>query len=244
MTETVGEVLVAFQLWLRAAAGLGGVAIVNPSKAEGIDGISLVLHRLERGERPRSNAGDPIMEALLLILAGGKDPVSAATLGGEVMFALYDESWIDTQGVTRSLRLEPGESADRARRQLGLPAGLAIMVRLPIHRQRRRGLAPPVLHPMRLETEDMSVLEGVVLGEIDGMEPQPLANARIEASDYGRYTTSDGRGRFRIPGLPAKILITLTVSARQHTHAVSIEANNGVVLRLPTGQTVENLKHD
>jgi hypothetical protein len=233
--------VIGFQEWLRAQTTPDAIAMFPPGEAKTGEGISLVLHRVERSEGPRSDGGGWTVDAVLLILVGGTDAQAAATLCGEVMFALHDERWMDEDGVTRSLRLETGAAADEARRGLGLPPGHAILVRLPLHRERKRELVQPVREPMRLSTEDMSVLEGVVVGEIEGSQPQPLADARIEAPDYGRFATSDHRGRFRISGLPGKGAITLAVSAKGHSQTMSVEARTGVVVvRVPIGKTVEN----
>jgi hypothetical protein len=231
MPETVGEVLTAFRHWLQAAASLDDIALLDPAKPQPADGAALLLAGLERAERPRSDAGDPTIEAALLILVGGAD--AAATLGGEVMFALHDERWTDAAGAQRPLRVDSAEAADRVRHRLGLPATLAMLVRIPIRRQRQLTPVRAVLQRLRLELEDMSALEGVVVGEIDGRPPQPVAHARIEAPDYGRFATSDAAGRFRIAGLPVGKSIALTVTARQQVHMISVEARSGVVLRLP-----------
>jgi hypothetical protein len=221
-----------FQAWLREQAGPEAVSMIRPGEEPG-PGISIVLNRLERGENPRTD-GARTLDALLMIVVGGPDAAANATLCGEVMFALHDERWIDDDGVVRPLRLESGQAADGARLSLGLPPCHCLLVRLPLRRERPRDLVQPVRQPMKLSTEDMGVLDGIVVGQIAGSAPQPLADVRIEAPEYGRISTSDRRGRFRISGLPSRGPIALAIFAKGQSHSMSIEDRSGeVVLRVP-----------
>ena len=238
--ETVGDAVSAFRNWLQTHGDLGDITVLSPAKASSFDGIALVVQRLEHGERRHSDMGDPVIEAILLVLVAGSDPLFAATLGGELLFALHDERWTDDAGEARSLRVEAGGDADAVRASLGFPPMLALLVRLPVERRRRRISVRPVLHPMRTHIADLSVLEGVVLCELKGSKARPLAEARIEAVDYGKSDVSDHIGRFRIAGLPADGAISLAITARQRVHAVSTNARSGVVLTMPIATDEES----
>ncbi len=232
MPETVGDMMAAFKGWLGERAGGAPVALIRPGDAPAAEGLSVILHHIERGEGARVD-GVRTLDALLLVVAGGKDAAAAATLCGEVMFALHDEQWADAEGGARRLQLEAGAVADEARRGLGLPPGHALLVRMPLHRQRDRLPVLPVREPLALEMSEIGVLDGVVLGEIKGKEPRPIPDARIEARDFGRFTTSDGKGQFRIAGLPDKGPVTLAVAAKGRSHTVSTEKRTGIVVRVP-----------
>jgi hypothetical protein len=237
--ETLGDLLTAFQAWLRAQTTARTIAIVGHGGALPDSSVSLVLLGIERSGDRRSDGNVRSLDAAVLIAITGGDAADAATASGEVMFALYDERWTDAAGIGRPLHLDDRVAASEARVALELPPCHAILVRLPLHRERQRPSVRPVREPMRLSTEQMSVLEGVVVGEISGSQPQPLVDASIGVPGSGRVTSTDERGRFRLSGLPAHGAVTLVVSAKGRSHSISVEARTGVVVRVPIDDAVE-----
>jgi hypothetical protein len=224
--------MAAFKGWLGERAGGVPVAMVRPGDTLAAEGLSIILHHVERGEAARVD-GVRTLDALLLVVAGGKDAAAAATLSGEAMFALHDERWSDAKGETRRLQLESGTAAEEVRRSLGLPPGHAVLVRLPLHRQRDRLPVVPVREPMVMQLNELGVLDGVVMGELKGGKPRPIPDARIEARDFGRFATTDRKGQFRLSGLPDKGPVTLAVAAKGRSLTVSVEDRTGVVVRVP-----------
>lgn len=236
MVQTVGEVASAFCAWLgeRLSAGpCPGLADVRvdllpPHASPPEAGIGVLLLKVEPSaslRRPDRSA----VEMSLLVLVRHPDGKTAADWAGELAFVLADEDG----GAERPFQVTPGEAADTLRRELGLPPCCAMLLRVPALRQRERRPARPVLVRPVVELQALGALDGFVLGEAAGQAAHPLADASVTATEVGRETRTDGRGRFRLTGLPAQGPVALTVTAKGRSRALTVEARNDVVVRIP-----------
>ncbi|WP_036255693.1 carboxypeptidase-like regulatory domain-containing protein [Methylocapsa acidiphila] len=233
MAQTVGDLTAAFLEWLGTRAASTTVRLVAPSAGPLPEGAGVLLHRVSpRGAERRCGEAQAI-EVSLLIVVNHADALEAATIAGELAFGLSDEIWIDAEGVARHFIIAQGDDADTARRALGLPACLATLIRLPLVRERPRRAVKPVLEPLRVEMVEFGAMEGAIMGEVSGVDPRPVMDARVEAEAYGREARTDRNGRFRLTGVPAQGTVALTVTAKGRSRSFSVKERSGVLLRLP-----------
>lgn len=235
MAHTVGDLTAAFLDWLGSRIAPAAVRLVNVSAGPLPQGASVLLQRVGPHAVERRCGEAQAIEVSLLVVVNCADALEAATVAGELAFALADEAWIDADGAARHFVIAQGEDADAARRDLGLPACLATLIRLPLIRERPRRAVKPVLEPLRVETAEIGAMEGAIMGEASGVDPRPVMDARVEAAAYGREARTDRNGRFRLTGLPAQGPVALTVSAKGQSRSFSVNDRTGVLLRLPMG---------
>jgi hypothetical protein len=109
------------------------------------------------------------------------------------------------------LEIEPQPLLAETWTALKTVAKPSFVVRVTVRRARVQPVAPPVLHPLRLESVQPSMIAGVVRGP-GGIA---LADATVALPSVGRETRTDSRGRFQLAGAPGPPVSThLVVRAK------------------------------
>jgi hypothetical protein len=87
----------------------------------------------------------------------------------------------------------------------------SFVLRVIVRRARAQPVAPPVLHPLRLDSVQPSLIAGVIRAP-GGIA---LADATVALPSLGRETKTDSRGRFQFAGAPGPPVSThLVVRAK------------------------------
>ncbi|HEX9435850.1 MAG TPA: carboxypeptidase-like regulatory domain-containing protein [Candidatus Limnocylindria bacterium] len=92
----------------------------------------------------------------------------------------------------------------------------SFIVRVTERRARARPVAPPVLHPIRIEPAFPSFIAGVVRGP-GGIA---LPDATVALPSVGRESRTDARGRFLLQGVPGPPVSTHLVVRAKGTETV------------------------
>jgi hypothetical protein len=113
---------------------------------------------------------------------------------------------------------------------LGIPVAAGFILRTPLMRERAVKTAPLVRFPLKVESGDVGVVEGSVLGPND----VPIAGAVVTIPGLGRNARTDAYGRFRFAAaLRDPAGIKLNVKARGVEIDASAKPGESVVVRLP-----------
>lgn len=176
--------------WVHHVAGEADVFFTGPGEGDGRSGVGLYLLELAEDPPPRGTRAAPLRLALRYLVTTWGDPVEAHRRLGDLTFAAL----ADPELVTDLKPLPPECWA-----ALGVAPRPAFIVQVPVHRDRAVEPAPPVTEELVLNTRPMTSLQGVVLGPGD----VPIAGASVRVPHLGKRSTTDGRGRFRLSGLPA-----------------------------------------
>ncbi len=167
-----------------------------PAPAEGgADGLTVGVRLLDvmPSPQPRGHEAPPLrLQARYVITAfGGKPGESRAALADLAFAALESEM----------LELERGTPGLEFWHALALPPQAAIVVRLPLVRQKAPRAVPLVTVPLVNEWSDLRPLDGMVVTGT-GERQTGVAGALVELSGQGLATYSDHRGAFHFPAVP------------------------------------------
>ena len=102
----------------------------------------------------------------------------------------------------------------------GTPPLPSFIVRVPL-RQARPEIPAKLVRQLQITSSPMVPLHGIVLGP----EDTPVAEARVEISSLKLSASSDYKGRFRFPAVPAEGSKVLRVRARGREISVRCEKN-------------------
>lgn len=216
------------QLQSWAQASLTGraaeVTLDAPRPDRSGQGVSLYLIELApappaRGIRPPPHQ----LLARYLVTTWADQPGPAHDLLETLLFAAWDRP-------DYTVELAPLPPA--AWVALGVPPRPAFMVGVLVQRARGEPPAPRVRQPLEVETAPLVPVHGRVFGPGD----IPLPNAHVELPALQISVQTDGRGRFRIAGVPTQPPTThLRVHAKGHTQDVAIKPGKlkeeGVIVR-------------
>jgi hypothetical protein len=199
------------EAWARGVADGVTVSFGPPGELKAQTGVGLYLMELTEDPPARGSGVAPLRVALRYLVTTWGEPLEAHRVLGALVFeALADPD------VTVDLRpLSP-----QAWTALGTVPRPAFILQRTVQRERAVSLAPPVTERLALRTGPLTTLHGVVLGPGD----IPLASASVEVPHLGKRATTDGRGAFRLAGLPTSPPVTrLRVRARGHEQTVTAE---------------------
>ena len=175
---------------------LGDVPIAFDAPASEAEGICIHLLGL-RSEVPGAARSQPPplkLHLRYLVTSRSENPKVAHTRLGELAFAALVREDFEM--------IENGPSVEDWRALEMMPRA-ALLLEVPLTREREWKSAPPVLHEIEIRSSPVVTIGGVLLGCHDDVEV-PLSRARVEIPSLGRSVFSDDRGRFRIRGLPGE----------------------------------------
>jgi len=104
---------------------------------------------------------------------------------------------------------------------LGVPPQPSFLLRVPLRQERPELQTKLVLHPLEVQSSAMVGFHGVLLGPGD----MPLSQCRVEMPALNLTTSTDYKGRFYFPSVPAAGSKQLLVKAKGLELPVSSEQN-------------------
>jgi hypothetical protein len=197
--------------WVHGVVGDVRVSFRSPGDEDGASGVGLYLLELAEDPPARGTRAAPLRLALRYLVTTWGEPAEAHRLLGQLVFAALADP--DLGADLTPLPPQWWSALHTVPRP-------AFILRRPVSRARDVPVAPPVTAEMSLRTRPMVTLEGVVLGPGD----IPVAGARVRVPQLGKGSTTDARGLFRLPGVPASPPVTrLYVRARGYEQAVTVD---------------------
>jgi hypothetical protein len=201
----IDEVDRELKAWVGSVLGGVAVSLAAPGDQTTGSGVGLYLLRVAKAPAARVGPGRPPLQLMLsyLVTAWSDDAEQAHHLLGELAFAALAHAEYEVEieaapvGVWRGFGIAPRPS-------------FTLRVRL----QREW---PAVVEPVvRSEVSVQGTAAANVVGVVVGPGDVPLTGARIECPALNRVTRSDGKGRFRLTGVPASPPPQLLVTAKGH----------------------------
>jgi hypothetical protein len=172
--------------------------------------------------RPVARTSEPpvILDLDYLVTVQMEDAAAEQHALVELMFAAlerHDSEIVTDPGITELCT------------SLGIPVAAGFVLRTPLVRVPARHAAKRVRAPLVVQSAEMGVIEGHVVGPQD----IPIAGAVISAAGLSSTARSDHDGRFRLVGMPkTETGVALTARARgAETYGVGV-AGKPVILRL------------
>lgn len=201
--------------WAQGVLGTVDVSLAPPAGETSGSGVGLYL--LELLPQPTAT-GAPLPPHQLvlryLVTTWSDEPLEAHRLLGELAFAAFDSPDVELEHSTL-----PASTWTA----LGVPPRPSIVLRAPLRRDRPKPPVKPVLEPLVLRGATLRPFDGVVLGPRD----TPLAGASVDVPALELHTVTDGRGRFRLAGVPAgAIATTIRVRAKGAEVSVTIDGSS------------------
>lgn len=164
----------------------------EPPSTEHDKGSGIGLYLLEmRGDLPLSPARPDTrqLELSYLVTTWADSADDASQLLIDLCFAAMDQPDMDVE-------LEPPET--NLWQALGVPPQAAFRVNVPLRRGRAAPDTRPVLRPLMIQAAGLISITGYVRTPTDSAVPE----ARVEIPILGRAATTDGKGAFRLDGIP------------------------------------------
>ena len=188
--------------WVGTVIEGGDVSLAPPENQRTGRGVGLYLLELVQSPPPSSNKRPPLQLALrYLITAWSGTPEDAHQMLVALMFAAMENKEFQVE-------LEPLPVAVWT--AFGVPPRPSFILRVPVRQERPQPQTKLVREPLRVESSPIVGLHGLLVGPGD----IPLADCRIEIPALHISTSTDHRGRFYFPAVPASGNKQLVVKAK------------------------------
>ena len=188
--------------WVGTVIEGGDVSLAPPENQRTGRGVGLYLLELVQSPPPSSNKRPPLQLALrYLITAWSGTPEDAHQMLVALMFAAMENKEFQVE-------LEPLPVAVWT--AFGVPPRPSFILRVPLRQERPQPQTKLVREPLRVESSPIVGLHGLLVGPGD----IPLADCRIEIPALHISTSTDHRGRFYFPAVPASGNKQLVVKAK------------------------------
>jgi len=178
------------------------VSLTPPEDQRSGRGVGLYLLELVQSPLPSTNKRPPLQLVLrYLITAWSDKPEDAHQMLVALMFAAMENK--DFQVELEALPMTVWTA-------FGVPPRPSFILRAPLRQERPQPQTKLVREPLRVESSPIIGLHGLLLGPGD----VPLADCRIEIPALHISTSTDHRGRFYFPAVPASGAKQLVVKAK------------------------------
>jgi hypothetical protein len=202
------------QLTAWVSSVMTGVAVSLAAPLDQTTGSGVGLYLLDIAKAPPARAGrgrPPLQLALhYLVTTWSDDPQQSHRLLGELAFAALAHADYEVE-------IEPAPLA--VWRAFGIAPRPSFTLKVRLQREWPASTAPRVRVATTLQATSAATLSGLVVGPGD----VPLSGARVECPAIDRVTRTDGKGRFRLPTVPASPPPQLLVTARGQQRWVSAD---------------------
>lgn len=188
------------------------------------EGVDLRLVGLAPCATPRAAAPPLTLTADYLVTVRAADPIVEQTGAMALMFAAMEHDEAEVVLDRDALKLCA---------ELDLPPGPGFVLRATVSIARRRAAAQAALvrFPLKIDSGELGLLQGSVLGPGD----TPVAGAVVRVEGVDHTARTDAFGRFRLPGPVGRkgAPVRLNVRARGVEIDSEVESENPLILRLP-----------
>lgn len=176
--------------WVKSVDSNAQVSFGPPAADAKGRGASVYLLDIQQ-QLPARGVGRPPLQLWVryLVTTWAPDESDANQLLLELAFAAAEQ---------HDLEIETEHLSPETWTALQAVARPSFVMRMTASRARAQPVAPPVLHPLRLEAAQPALIAGVVRTP-GGM---PLADALVVLPSIGHETSTDGRGRFQLANAP------------------------------------------
>lgn len=200
--------------WVASVDPAAALTLEAPGDERTGHGVSAYLLEIAPGAPPRGSTRPPLQLWLrYLVTTWADDPVVARQLLMDLAFAAL---------ATADLDVSPEPLAPDLWTAMGAVPRPSFILRAAVRRDRPEVIAPRVLVPLVVEPGRLTSVEGVVLGPNE----LGLAGADIDVVGLDHATRTDGRGRFRLGGLPGDPVVSrLRVRAKGVEVVVAVPAD-------------------
>jgi hypothetical protein len=188
----IDEVQQRLREWVASVVADAQISFEPPTGERTQREVSLYLVEMLPKPVARGTRTQMVQVALrYLVTATAKDPLEAATLLSELLFAaIKNPEW---EIRSEPIPLETWPSFSRIPRP-------SFLLEVALRRERPQKPAPYVRVPLVVRDSPMEALEGIVLGP----DEIPLTGANVELPGLQLSTRTDARGRFRFPAVPSE----------------------------------------
>ena len=200
--------------WVGGAIEGVQLSLAAPDAVKTGRGVGLYLLELIQSPPPSTGRRPPLQLTLrYLITAWSDKPEDAHQILVELMFAAMDNK--DFQVELEPIPLSVWTA-------FGVVPRPSFILRMPLRRERPERETKLVLEPLKIHSSPMMAFHGLLLGPGD----MPLSDCRVELPALGLSASTDHKGRFHFPGVPAEGPKKLLIKAKGRELPVDSEDNH------------------
>ena len=175
-------------------------------------GVGLYLMEIVQAPPPSTGKLPPLQLALrYLVTAWSDQPEDAHRVLGELLFAAMENPDFEVERDAVPINIWTAFS---------VPPCPSFVLRVPLRKERPHVRAKPVRMPLTLKSSPVIGFHGLLLGP----EGIPLVDSRVEIPALRLSTSTDYKGRFHFPCVPAEGIKMLRIKAKGRE--LSVSSNN------------------
>ena len=188
--------------WIDGVISGVEVSLSPPEDQRKGRGVGLYLLELVQSPAPSTTKRPPLQIALrYLVTTWSENPEDSHQMLVELMFAAMENN---------DFQVEPEPIHASGWTAFGVPPRPSFILRVPLRQERPLPPAKLVREPLTVRSSPIVGLHGLLLGP-GGV---PLSDCRIEIPALHIFTSTDYRGRFHFPAVPASGNKQLVVKAK------------------------------
>jgi hypothetical protein len=190
------------------------VSLAAPKGQQTGRGVGMYLLELMQSPPPSTNKRPPLQLILrYLITAWSDKPEDAHQILVQLIFAAMENK--DFQVELDSIPMTVWTA-------LGVAPQPSFVLNVPLRRERSEPETILVREPLKVQTSPLMSFHGLLLGPGD----IPLSDCRVEVPSLRLSTSTDRKGRFYFPGMPAVGTKKLLIKAKGHELPIDSEDNH------------------
>jgi hypothetical protein len=190
------------------------VSLASPGVQRTGRGVGMYLLEVRQSPTPSTNKRSPLQLSLrYLVTAWSDKPEDAHEILVQLIFAAMENK--DFQVELESIPLNAWNA-------FGVAPQPSFVLSVPLRKERPEPDTKLVRQPMKVQAMPMMSFHGVLLGP----EDVPLSDCRVEVPTLDLSTSTDHKGRFCFPGMPAIGTKKLLVKAKGRELAFDSEENH------------------
>lgn len=198
--------------WISSEVPGAEVSLAAPKSQHSGRGVGLYLLELMQSPPPSTSKRPPLQLALrYLITAWSDKPEDAHEMLVGLMFAAMEN---------RDFQVELEPIPLTVWTAFGVPPQPSFVLRMPL-RQERPQPQTKLVRELKIQSSPIVSFHGLLLGPGD----VPLSDCRVEVPSLDLSTSTDRKGRFYFPGMPAAGPKKLLIKAKGREMPVSSEDN-------------------
>ncbi len=189
------------------------VSLTSPGNQRTGQGVGMYLLELMQSPQPSTNRRPPLQLTLrYLVTAWSGKPEDAHQMLVQLIFAAMENK--DFKVELESIPLTVWSA-------FGVAPQPSFILNVPLRKERPEPDTKLVRQPMTVQASPMMRFHGLLLGP----EDIPLSDCRIEVPSLDLSTSTDHKGRFCFPGMPAVGTKKLLIKAKGRELAFDSEEN-------------------